>query len=969
MGASREAGNGFLFSVSFRAFSSGCVCVLVKIRILWYIFIRKDRNSDDAAGQRVTAMKQKSSTFYEMILAVLILIGILLPQVVGTVQVSEEQQGTDESGCPTTSTTLEDLEAPGTRFGTLTTHEWQQEIQKRFPDGTVQTYNSFPDIYAALEAGQIDAAFGFIDERQAIAATHPDLAFIPEPFACVDFGFATQKSDSGRALCGELNRYLAGLKESGAYDALRRKWEDPARGGDVMDSYAFTGEKGRLKIATSGLWTPMTFYAGETLTGEFIEILNGFCASAGYRPEYECVSRTAGLTGLKTGSYDVFADSVIISEERLESINITDPLMQDEYYLLVKREAGSAEVPKAPLFFRNLKNSIHRTFITEGRYRLLLSGLRVTLLLSAGAGLFGTLLGMLICYLHMRKNLWARAFAGLYIRIFRALPVVVLLLVLNYIVFRRSGLSAFRVCVVTFSIEFSAYCAEIFRSGILTVPEGQGKAAAALGFRKDQIFTKVVGPQALRHILPVYSGQFISTVKMTSVAGYISVVDLTKASDIIRSRTYEAFFPLLFTAAVYYLLCWLLVTALRYLEKRLDPKGRKVGRDIREAVEGFRPEQAEKGSVHPASASRETEMPLIRAEHLRKNFGNVTPIRDLSCEIRRGDVIALIGPSGTGKSTLLYLLNRLLEPDGGSIFFDGKDTLAKNCDVNRLREQIGMVFQSFNLFPHLTVVENLMIAQTLLLKRSRRDACRRSMELLHAVGLADKALSLPEELSGGQQQRAAILRAVAMDPQIILFDEPTSALDPTMVGEVLVLMRRLAAEGMTMMVVTHEMRFARDVSNRVFYMDDGVIYEEGTPAEIFDAPKRDRTRQFVRHLKVLELTVTRSAPDPAGLFAQIEDFGLRHMVGRKLVNGMLTVAEELCLDTILPQLKKDGEIRLVFEYSESGSGEIAVEVFWPGADRNPLDGADALSLALTRNACRELHWEYAGEAGRLRGKL
>lgn len=232
----------------------------------------------------------------------------------------------------------------------------------------------------------------------------------------------------------------------------------------------------------------------------------------------------------------------MISKERLESIGITDPLMKDEYYLLVRRDPVMKEVRKASLFMENLKGSIRRNFITEDRYKILLSGLGVMISLSVTAGMFGTLLGAFICFLHMRKNPFAKAFAILYIRIFRLLPVVVLLLVLNYIVLRKSGLSGFSICAITFSVEFSAYCAEIFRSEINAVPNGQNKAAAALGFGKLLAFRKVIWPQAMLHILPVYSGQFISTIKMTAVAEYISVVDLTKASDIIRARTYEAFF-------------------------------------------------------------------------------------------------------------------------------------------------------------------------------------------------------------------------------------------------------------------------------------------------------------------------------------------------------------------------------------------------------------------------------------------
>ena len=365
--------------------------------------------------------------------------------------------------------------------------------------------------------------------------------------------------------------HLQRMKKSGEYDALRKKWEDPDRKGDQMGDYSYTGEKGLLRIVTNGLWTPMSFYQGEALTGEFIEIMNGFCASQGYIPRYETAVMSAELSGLAAGAYDVCADPVVASEERLASVNVTDTLMQDEYYLLVRREPVLKEVPRASLFIENMK--------------------RITILLSLAAGLAGTILGAGICFLRMRKNPYVSAFASLYIRVFRALPVVVLLLVLNYIVFRKSGLSSFWICAITFSIEFSAYSAEIFRSGIEAVPQGQSRAAMALGFGKMQTFLKVVLPQALIHFLPAYSGQFIATVKMTAVAGYISVVDLTKASDIIRSRTYEAFFPLFFTAAVYFLLCSFLVAFLRRLETKIHPRQRTVKKDILAALEAFHPDR------------------------------------------------------------------------------------------------------------------------------------------------------------------------------------------------------------------------------------------------------------------------------------------------------------------------------------------------------------------------------------------
>ena len=236
---------------------------------------------------------------------------------------------------------------------------------------------------------------------------------------------------------------------------------------------------------------------------------------------------------------------------------------------------------------------------------------------------------------------------------------------------------------------------------------------------------------------------------------------------------------------------------------------------------------------------------MISVRHLQKSFNGVEVLRDVNAEIEKGEVISVIGPSGTGKSTFLRCLNRLETPDGGSIVVGGVDVTAPDADLASVRRKMGMVFQNFNLFGNLTILGNVMAAQCDILGTPWSDARKKAMELLDRVGLANKADALPEELSGGQKQRVAIARALAMDPEILLFDEPTSALDPTMVGEVLAVIKDLAKTGMTMLIVTHEMGFARDVSTRVFYMDEGVIYEDGTPADVFNAPKRPKTVEFV----------------------------------------------------------------------------------------------------------------------------
>ena len=238
---------------------------------------------------------------------------------------------------------------------------------------------------------------------------------------------------------------------------------------------------------------------------------------------------------------------------------------------------------------------------------------------------------------------------------------------------------------------------------------------------------------------------------------------------------------------------------------------------------------------------------LISVKHLVKeyNHGTVHALDGCDLDIHKGEVVAIIGPSGSGKSTLLRSLNLLEEPTSGAIFFDGVDLADKSVDINLHRQKMGMVFQHFNLFPHLTVKQNLCLAPELLKLKSKEEASKRAEELLARVGLSDKANVFPKSLSGGQQQRIAIARALAMDPDVILFDEPTSALDPEMVGEVLELMKELAHTGITMLVVTHEMGFAREVSNRVIFIDDGKIQEDEPPQELFTNPKHPRLKAFL----------------------------------------------------------------------------------------------------------------------------
>lgn len=344
---------------------------------------------------------------------------------------------------------------------------------------------------------------------------------------------------------------------------------------------------------------------------------------------------------------------------------------------------------------------------------------------------------------------------------------------------------------------------------------------------------------------------------------------------------------------------------------------------------------------------------MITIEKLSKHYGPLVVLKEINAEIKKGEVISIIGPSGTGKSTLLRCLNLLDQPTGGNIFVDGIPLLDKHTDVPKIRQKMGMVFQSFNLFAHLSIIENLMIGPVKLLGKTKSEAHEKGMSLLKLVGLGEKADNLPEELSGGQKQRVAIARCMAMEPEILLFDEPTSALDPTMVSEVLAVIRKLSKEGMTMVIVTHEMEFARNISTRVFYMDEGFIYEEGPPEQIFEHPKREKTRAFIHRLRSANYHISSKDFDLYALQAEFQAFCEKHMIDKQLTDRVILATEELLL------LQKDlHNTDLSLTYSEK-NGSLILICESSGEAFNPIEDAgedNEIGLLLLRNMSQSMFY-------------
>ena len=838
-----------------------------------------------------------------------------------------------------------------------------------------------------------------------------------------------------------------------------------------------------------------------------------------------------------------------------------------------------------------IAHSFTDNLIAEQRYRMILDGLQVTLLITFCAAVLGTLLGGVVCWARMSRKPWLRQTAKIYIDLMRGTPVLVLLMLMYYVFMAPLGTTGITVAIVTFAMNASAYIGEMLRSSIESIDRGQREAGLALGHTPRQTFFRIILPQVIKSVQPVYQGEIISLLKGTSIVGYIAVMDMTRASDLIRSRTFDAFFPLLVTAAIYFLVAWLIGLVLTGLVQRRHKRvavaasllivlgvagaipsiaesqrskvesqtaaaappvfraleGKRVGviigsiqdiavtqyapkadirrytsmTDIMAALKNGKvdvlcqenftvtankaiaavvdtvdaglppryvaacfklgntalqqdfnafladihtdgtyqkifdrwlktddpaalpaPHQYGTGELirvatYPAmppynficsgqpsgmeidlltewanrrnyrleflmmdfasqipalqtgkadialgsvavteerqkqvlfsdgyNAARimfytrkgeadiltkgqsdkvpstkpsttwlwiagflllltagglwivlrrkrnltakrsysETVLqqsgltgvagPIISVSHLSKSFGSLHVLQDISLEVRPGEVISVIGPSGTGKSTFLRCLNLLEQPSGGTIRIDGQDILSPDANVPLLRRRMGMVFQSFNLFNDKSVLDNITMSPILLLGKSRKAAEQQAHRLLEMVGLAERADAMPDELSGGQKQRVAIARALAMEPEILLFDEPTSALDPTMVSEVLGVITRLAREGMTMIIVTHEMRFARQVSSRVLFFAEGVIYEEGTPEQLFHHPQRTLTQRFIRQIHETEFTIRSEHFDWYAMMAQMEQFCRQYNLSRQRTENVYHAVDE-----------------------------------------------------------------------------
>jgi polar amino acid transport system permease protein len=470
------------------------------------------------------------------------------------------------------------------------------------------------------------------------------------------------------------------------------------------------------------------------------------------------------------------------------------------------------------------------------------------------------LLGMGVALAMLAQSPLLRRVATTYVWFFRSLPLLVLLIFVYNAPLLVPALRPiigvpFIAGLVAIVLSETAYIAEIHRGGLQSVASGQGEAARALGVRWRDVQRRVVVPQAFRIALPALGNQLVTIIKLTSLVSAISLSELLLVGQRLYTQNFKVLETLLAVALYYVALVTVFDLGLRALERRLDVRRRHAVAVAQADDTGALPEPAARAHVPHAGEV------VLDVRGVVVEYGSTRMLDGIDLAVHRGEVVALIGPSGSGKTTLVRSLNAMAPISGGDVLFHGEPVGYRRTgdgSVHRIgdtalagqREQIGMVFQQFNLFPHMTVLENVTFAPRTLHRVDPVDAERQARELLGKVGMATHAAKYPHQLSGGQQQRVAIARALAMDPEVVLFDEPTSALDPELVGEVLQVMTELATEGLTMVVVTHEMRFAREVADWVVVLDNGRAVEQGPADEVFGNPSTERTRKFLDRVTV-----------------------------------------------------------------------------------------------------------------------
>lgn len=725
-------------------------------------------------------------------------------------------------------------------------------------------------------------------------------------------------SDRIPGLGAKFNEFVAELRKSGELEEIISRWQN---GNYVFPANLPKAENPELtlRIGTTGLAEPATFVINGEPAGYDVELALRFAAYLNAEPVITLYDWNGLFALAGSDREDILLSNMFKPEVEL-AMEATATYETSELRLVVK---GSDEA-------LSLGERLYRNLIEENRWMDLVRGCGLTLFITVSSVLLGGAIGFGISVLRLWGPKWISTVFRLIEKLITGLPLVIILMYSYFVIFKTA--QNWQVAIFTFTLSFTISASAIISAGIDTVGRGQWEGAHALGFTRWNSFMSIIMPQAIPFIqLPLVKA-IVGLLLMTSICGYVTIFDLTYAAQMIRARTYDALVPLTI-AAILYFLCSCGIYAVSDLLK----KNRKNRHHLSAGLT-----QTELGGEKPARVEADRTKVLISAENVTKAYESVTPIQNLSFEVHEGDVISIIGPSGTGKSTLLRMINGLEKLTAGEV---------------RVNGSTGMVFQEYNLFRHMTVVDNVMYAPMKLLGTDRQTAYNEAMQLLRLVGLSEKAGNYPDELSGGQKQRAAIARTLAMKPDIILFDEPTSALDPTMVWEVEAVIHDLAKAGHTMLIVTHSMSLARNVSNRIFYLDEGGIYEEGTPEQIFGSSAKPKTRAFLYSHKTHEIRMDGKDCDYLAVLNGVANFCERERISEKLENRIISSVEELCIQILRNETAP--QILGSLEYRENAK-EAVLLIRYSGEVFDPRESRNELALRILLNSASLSH-EKIGE--------
>jgi len=528
----------------------------------------------------VTPEREEEVLFSDAVSEGGIVVAVRAEDLAGT----QDAQGDGQAGQQTATVASFD----GKRAGVITGSFHDSVVEECLPSSELFNYDTYTDLLEALRSDKIDYFLASTEVAGNLMESAQDIGTVSEPVKLLDIGAMFAKTEAGSKLKAQMDEFITKIKADGTLDAIYAQWSDADQNSNPVDMSGLTGEAGTLRFATSGTKVPVSFQVGDQIAGSDPDIAVRFCREYGYNIEVSAVNTAGIIPGITTGVYDFSLSDMVVTAERQESVNFSVPYHQTEL-MLVARKADLAAADAAngtsatdasaqqdaqeqPNFFQSIATSFDKNFIREDRWKLIVQGIETTCLITVLAVAFGSLLAFGICLFRRTGSRLANLVSDIFVRLLQGTPTVVLLMILYYVVFGRIGLGAVWVAVIGFTLNFGAYGSEIMRSGINSVDAGQREAALALGYTERQTFYDFIFPQAAVRFLPVLRGEAVSLLKSTSVVGYIAVQDLTKMSDIIRSRTYEAFFPLIITALIYFALAWLITMGARLLLKRVDPR-------------------------------------------------------------------------------------------------------------------------------------------------------------------------------------------------------------------------------------------------------------------------------------------------------------------------------------------------------------------------------------------------------------